>query len=74
MPGPWRRRSLGAASLFGGVKCCCDWETRDGGGLLRQKRADYPVKPDNVILYGQYVLDRALVRFLMLYFRRADRF
>ena len=45
MTDPWRRRSLGAASLFGGVRCCCDWETRDGGGLLRQKRADYPVKP-----------------------------
>ena len=45
MTDPWRRRSLGAASLFAGVRCCCDWETRDGGGLLRQKRADYPVKP-----------------------------
>ena len=45
MTDPWRHRSLGAASLFGGARCCCDWETRDGGGLLRQKREDYPVKP-----------------------------
>ena len=27
-----------------------------------------PIEWDNVSLYGQYVLDRALVRFLMLYF------
>ena len=40
---PWRYRSLGAASRFGGVRCCCDRETRHGDGLLRQKRANHPV-------------------------------
>ena len=27
-----------------------------------------PIEWDNVILYGQYVLDRARIRFLMLFF------
>ena len=41
--GPVAASISGAVSLFGGVWCCCDWETRDGSGLSPKKRADYPV-------------------------------
>ena len=48
MTDPWRRRSLGAASLFAGVRCCCDWETLGmeadccgkNGRITRSNRCD----------------------------------